>query len=171
MQNQLIFEKYRKWNQSAKCKLLNDTVQINLLLIQWLMRVSALLQECGWINFLNVTQDLWCKDTSLRRREGGNASFELSSSSCDIIILPHRISVKTMFFKASSFLSKLLQRLSSTTFRQSQNYPSKTQLLTAPQKIFFVTYVFLQLSDYCLRCHAITIQMIFVSCHALHGSA
>ena len=169
MQNQLIFEKYRKWNQSAKCKLLNDTVQINLLLIQWLMRVSALLQECGWINFLNVTQDLWCKDTSLRRREGGNASFELSSSSCDIIILPHRISVKTMFFKASSFLSKLLiKRLSSTT---SDNLKIIRLKLTAPQKIFIVTYVMLQMSDYCLRCHAITIQMIFVSCHALHGSA
>ena len=28
MQNQLIFEKYRKWNQSAECKLPN-TVQIS----------------------------------------------------------------------------------------------------------------------------------------------
>ena len=137
MQNQLIFEKYRKWNQSAKYKLLNDTVHINLLLIQLWMRVSALLQECGWINFLNVTQDLWCKDTSLRRREGGNASFELSSSSCDIIILPHRISVKTMFFKASSFLSKLLQRLSSTAFRQSQICLAQLLMLKQPLKKYF----------------------------------
>ena len=164
MQNQLIFEKYRKWNQSAKYKLLNDTVHINLLLIQLWMRVSALLQECGWINFLNVTQDLWCKDTSLRRREGGNASFELSSS-CDIIILPNRISVKTMFFKASSFLSKLLQRLSSTTFRQSQNYPSSSTVNSPPRNTFIVVRLLP------CRCHAITIQMIFVSCFALHGPA
>ena len=99
------------------------------------------------------------------KKGGGNASFELSSSSCDIIILPNRISVKTMFFKASSFLSKLLQRLSSTTFRQSQNYPSSSTVNSPPRNTFIVVRLLP------CRCHAITIQMIFVSCFALLGSA